>query len=359
MSPRYNVAIVGKTGAGKSALVNYLYGDSVAKSGIGKPVTANGFHPVKTEINGLPVTIYDSWGLEVGKESEWLNALDQELAGRGVDKPAAEWFHSVFYCIQASGGRIEKCDVEIVKKFISNHYKVSVILTKCDLISEVDESALKSAIMQELGDIPVISVCSEGKKTRGGQESNPFGKNDLEKQAFEDFFDSLIARLPERCKVVMQEHRDTWRKKAVSAIEQQVQIGGFNEDKLRNEIEGEANSTIGNLAAVADKEVASVVGMYQFFSERLGYPPGIPCNTSPEYIKLYKKNSGLLWYEKLAIPFLFVPVVIWGLTAGKSASKEELKRNVDDAENAMNQQIEVVLRRVRERLSHAKSAAVK
>lgn len=355
MDSRYNVAIVGKTGVGKSALVNYLYGDLVAKSGIGKPVTTNGFHPVKTEINGLPVTIYDSWGLEVGKESEWMSALDQELAGRGVDRPAADWFHSVFYCIQAPGGRVEKCDVEIVKKFVSNSYKVSIILTKSDLINEADESALENAIMQELGDIPIISVCSERKPTRGGQVSNPFGKDDLEKQAFADFFDSLITRLPERCKAVMQEHRDAWWSRSITQIDSQIQIAGFNEDEVRKKIEVDANATLGRLAAEADKEVATVMKMYKFFSEKLGYPPVSSLNPIPKKIRLNKPNSEMPWYEWVAVSILIVPIVIAGLTAGKSLSKEELTKNIRDAESSMNQEIELITKKIREMLLHAKN----
>ena len=36
---RFNLAVFGKTGAGKSSLVNAVFGDTVAETGIGKPVT--------------------------------------------------------------------------------------------------------------------------------------------------------------------------------------------------------------------------------------------------------------------------------------------------------------------------------
>jgi GTPase Era involved in 16S rRNA processing len=37
----YNVAIIGMTSVGKSTLLNYLYGEKVAKTGLGKPVTTD------------------------------------------------------------------------------------------------------------------------------------------------------------------------------------------------------------------------------------------------------------------------------------------------------------------------------
>ena len=38
-SGRFNLAIFGKTGAGKSTLINAIFGEAVAKTGIGEPVT--------------------------------------------------------------------------------------------------------------------------------------------------------------------------------------------------------------------------------------------------------------------------------------------------------------------------------
>lgn len=86
MNARYNVAIVGQTGVGKSTFINYLYGECVVKADIGRPVTKNGFHPVEMEINGLPVTLFDSWGLEVGKHDQWMSELSKELDKREIGR---------------------------------------------------------------------------------------------------------------------------------------------------------------------------------------------------------------------------------------------------------------------------------
>ena len=117
----YNIAIVGQTGVGKSSLLNYLLdldpNDGGAKTGVGAPVTKNGFHQYKHKIKDIPVCVFDSWGLEVGKEDQWTKDLENELKNRGVDKPASKWFHSVFYCIAASGSRVQDADIKIIQKF--------------------------------------------------------------------------------------------------------------------------------------------------------------------------------------------------------------------------------------------------
>ena len=39
-----NILIAGKSGVGKSSLLNYIFGEEVAETGAGKPVTAEGLH---------------------------------------------------------------------------------------------------------------------------------------------------------------------------------------------------------------------------------------------------------------------------------------------------------------------------
>ena len=84
MNARYNAVIIGQTGVGKSSLINYLYGEKIAETGVGKPVTTNGFHEYDFELNGLPVCLFDSWGLEVGKDEQWMDDLNKEFQKRGV-----------------------------------------------------------------------------------------------------------------------------------------------------------------------------------------------------------------------------------------------------------------------------------
>ena len=116
---RYNILVIGKTGVGKSSFVNYLLGKNIAESGTGRPVTERGFHQYENEVDGLPVTLYDSWGLEANKYKEWMEIFSKELKDRGVEKPASEWFHSVFYCISGGGHRVEDADIEILQ-FLNN-----------------------------------------------------------------------------------------------------------------------------------------------------------------------------------------------------------------------------------------------
>ena len=61
---RFNLAIFGKTGVGKSTLINAIFGEEVARTGIGEPVT-KGSHLYVDKIGHLGIV--DTQGLEVGR----------------------------------------------------------------------------------------------------------------------------------------------------------------------------------------------------------------------------------------------------------------------------------------------------
>lgn len=336
----YNVAIIGQTGVGKSSLINYLYGENVAKTGVGNPVTANGFHAIEKEINGLPVTLFDSWGLEVGKEDQWREELESELKKRGVDQPADKWFHSVFYCIQAGGARFQPADSEIIRAFISKKYKVSVILTKCDQISEEEEDLLIDAIKKEIRDVKIISVCSVEKKTRAGV-SEPFGKEDVEKKAFEDFFDSLISRLPLRCEGIMNQMKLSWRGEVKRLIDN-VNIGGFNESDVRNMLSIETKNIQKDIFPKVRSEIDKTLEMYGDFAKKLGYPPMCNNIANREVDFFEKKDSEFEWYE-VPLAIVLAPVaIVWGIFFGKSSSKNDLNNEANQIEVKIEKYIQTI-----------------
>ena len=74
---RFNLAIFGKTGVGKSTLINAIFGEEVARTGIGEPVT-RGSHLYLDKIGFLG--LIDTQGLEVGKDDrQIIKELDQAI----------------------------------------------------------------------------------------------------------------------------------------------------------------------------------------------------------------------------------------------------------------------------------------
>ncbi|MBF0103324.1 MAG: hypothetical protein HQK77_20680 [Desulfobacterales bacterium] len=222
----------------------------------------------------MNVKFFDSWGLEVGKEQEWMQLLDEELILRGTDRPVEDWFHSVFYCIAASGHKVEDFDTTIIKKFINSKYNVAVILTKADTVSVDEEKMLKDAIENDVGQpIPILAACSEEKMLRSGK-SELFGKKEIELQVYNDFLDSIILRLPEHCVKVLEKRIDDWHENQKKYIDENTGLWNFSD--IKKKIETEYNSFFDyefeNQSTIKSK-IEKTLKLYGNFVQSLNYPP--------------------------------------------------------------------------------------
>ena len=200
---RFNILALGKTGVGKSSLLNYLFGTNL-KTGLGKAITPKGFFQIDTEINGCPIRVFDSWGIEVNKLDEGNKLLETERKKHGIVKNPEDWFHSVVYCIQANGSRVESCDIQIISDFLNFGYKVVVAFTKSDIAGKEDDENLKKSILDSLAEnkenISIVPVCSIEHQARNGMRIEPFGRNEL----IGEFFSSWDKSLKNRAIMVIE-----------------------------------------------------------------------------------------------------------------------------------------------------------
>src|SRR3954463_10183100 len=99
---RFNLAIFGKTGAGKSPLVNAIFGSEIAATGIGEPVT-RAEHLYLHQSGTLGVL--DTRGLEVGRDNaELITELRDYLHGMRR-RPLPEQVHVAWYCVRSGDRR--------------------------------------------------------------------------------------------------------------------------------------------------------------------------------------------------------------------------------------------------------------
>lgn len=262
-----NVLIMGKTGAGKSSLLNYICDTDLAKTGAGKPVTGEGIYEYNVRINGQEVRIFDSWGIEAGKVDRWKHLIDNSLHEHGVQKSMEDWFHSVIYCIQAGGSRVEDIDAEIIKKFLGEGYLLTVVLTKADQMEDNEKALMKQSILNEIkstlppsrkeASINIIATCAENKRTRSG-EIHSFGKDAVQKSILEGWKSTVIDRIPKhvvsRLIGCVDDWEDDEKKKLLNS-----EISGVTErnEAIYNEIKADAEDFSKNYIPGLCKEIMS------------------------------------------------------------------------------------------------------
>ncbi len=262
---RCNIVTMGKTGAGKSSLLNYLFGSNF-ETGVGKPVTGEGLYKFDGEINGQKIRVYDSWGIEADKVDRWKQILFEQAVEHGAAKNPEDWFHAVIYCVQAGGARVESIDTWIISYFVKQGYRVVVALTKIDQISEEEEDVMKKTIEEEVkkmsgkaGRIKVISVTSVEKKTRAG-EVKPIGRDELIEAVMKGWIEALKDRLPYTIVAHLVKRLDEYGKDLISYVSDQ-HVSGRPEgnDELVSSCKNKINARMEKLLEEDIKEVAGLL----------------------------------------------------------------------------------------------------
>ncbi|MBM7798315.1 uncharacterized protein (DUF697 family)/GTP-binding protein EngB required for normal cell division [Microlunatus panaciterrae] len=124
---RFNLAIFGKTGVGKSTLINAIFGEEVARTGIGEPVT-RGSHLYLDKVGHLG--IIDTQGLEVGRDNkEIISELNQAMKEMRR-LPLHEQIHVAWYCVRGMDRRFEDTEGEFIKRLDELGLPVILVLTQ-------------------------------------------------------------------------------------------------------------------------------------------------------------------------------------------------------------------------------------
>lgn len=145
ISSKLNVLIVGKTGVGKSTLINAVFGDKVAETGSGKPITQE---IIKIEVN-KNFSIYDTKGLEM-KDFENTYSNIENFLEEDSRKKADEQIHIVWFCIAEPGRRIEEGEKRLFKLLQQKNYTILTVITKATQDKDENNEKFSDKVKSEL-----------------------------------------------------------------------------------------------------------------------------------------------------------------------------------------------------------------
>lgn len=122
-----NILIVGKTGVGKSTLINAVFRDNLATTGIGKPCTQ---YTKEITKEGVPVSIFDTKGLELKDYKTIISELEGFILERRNEQNPNRQIHAAWVCIQESTPRVEDAEIELTEMLYNQQIPVIAVLTK-------------------------------------------------------------------------------------------------------------------------------------------------------------------------------------------------------------------------------------
>ena len=143
-----NIMLLGTSGAGKSSLINTIFGKEIAPVSDVRPETKGYDKIYMGKDYGSSVNLIDTAGYEMDQGeiyySEVRKTILEEIDGSPI--------HIIWYCIPITNERVQEMDFDILQKLTAEESirkRICIVFTKCD---EDTKNGDKAKILKETVD---------------------------------------------------------------------------------------------------------------------------------------------------------------------------------------------------------------
>lgn len=193
-----DIIVMGKTGAGKSTIINATLDEDLAPTGSGQAVTKENkvyskkmMLPIGTasdgkySLIGCQLNMYDTVGLEIDNTitDSTLSDIKKHIE-ESKKKMSSEDMHLVWFCVNDRSNRFESYELELIRK-LSIDYEIPfiIVLTQC---YANEQGELEERIQEVIPEVKHKRVLAKDYKTRGGNIS-AFGLMELIQSSVLDY----------------------------------------------------------------------------------------------------------------------------------------------------------------------------